>query len=70
MKNEISTKKSQWIESKTTLLEINHNSLEQCGCRNKIEITNTLDSVPDQNLEILKEIDVNVSTRKVDRKEK
>ena len=70
MKNEISAKKGQWIESKTTLLEINHNSLEQCGCRNKIEITNILDSVPDQNLEILKEIDVNVSTRKVDRKEK
>ena len=70
MKNEISAKKSQWIESKTTLLEINHNSLEQCGCRNKIEITNILDSVPDQILEILKEIDVNVSTRKVDRKEK
>ena len=49
-KTRFQQKKVNDIESKITFLEINYNSLEQYGCINKIEITNILDSVPDQNL--------------------
>ena len=36
--------------SKVSTLESDHNSLEQYGHRNNIEITGTPDNVPDQNL--------------------
>ena len=59
-------KKVSDLESKVITLESDHNSLEQYGRRNNIEISGILDTVPDQNLEqkvieILDEIDVSVS---------
>ena len=48
-------------------LEINGNHLEQCGGRNKLEITGISDDVSDENLEekviqVPSEIQVNVSS--------
>ena len=52
-------------------LESEHNSLEQYGRRNNIEITGIPDNVPDQNLEekvvdILNEISVDVSPKDIE----
>ena len=52
-------------------LESDHNSLEQYGRRNNIEICGILGSIPDQNLEqklikILAEIDVSVSANDIE----
>ena len=38
------------LENKILILESEHNSLEQYGRRNNIEITEIPDNVPDQNL--------------------
>ena len=59
------------LENKILTLESKHNSLEQYGLRNNIEITGILDSVSNQNLEekvvdILNEISVNVSPKDIE----
>ena len=59
------------LENKILTLQSEHNSLEQYGRRNNIEITGIPDSVPDQNLEekvvdILNEITVNVSPKDIE----
>ena len=59
-------KKVSDLKSKTISLESDHNSLEQYGRGNNIEINGILDSVLDQNLEqkvieILDDFDVSVS---------
>ena len=64
-------KKVNVLENKILTLESEHNSLEQYGRRNNIEITGIPDSVPDQNLEekvvdILNEITVNVSAKDIE----
>ena len=58
------------LEKKVISLEENSNFLEQYGRRNNLEITGIPDDVDDQNLEekvieILDEIDVNVSSKKM-----
>ena len=68
VENERLRKKVNVLENKILNLESEHNSLEQYGRRNNIEITGIPDSVPDQNLEekvvdILNEIIVNVSPK-------
>ena len=65
VENQYLRKKISALESKFISLERDHNSLEQYGQRNNIEISEFLDSFPDQNLEqkvieILHEIDVSV----------
>ena len=52
-------------------LESDHNSLEQYGWRNNIEICGILGSIPDQNLEqklikILAEINASVSANDIE----
>ena len=52
-------------------LEINGNHLEQCGGRNKLEITGISDDVSDENLEekviqVPSEIQVNVSSSDIE----
>ena len=64
-------KKVNVLENKILTLESEHNSLEQYGRRNNIEITGIPDSVPDQSLEekvvdILNEITVNVSPKDIE----
>ena len=64
-------KKVNDLESKVISLESDHNSLEQYGGRNNIEICGILESLPDQNLEqkvikTLDEIDVSVSTNGIE----
>ena len=64
-------KKVNVLENKILTPEREHNSLEQYGRRNNIEITGIPDSVPDQNLEekvvdILNEITVNVSAKDIE----
>ena len=49
--NQSLRKKVSDLESKVISLESDHNSLEQYGRRNNIEISGILDTVPDQNLE-------------------
>ena len=61
-------KKVNVLENKILTSESEHNSLEQYGRHNNIEITGIPDSIPDQNLEekvvdILNEISVNVSPK-------
>ena len=56
-------KKVKDLESKITSLKTNHNSWEQCGIRNNIEITDIPDGIPDWDLEqriveILKKLNV------------
>ena len=68
VENERLRKKVNVLENKILTLESEHNSLEQYGRRNNIEITGIPDSVPDQKLEekvvdILNEIIVNVSPK-------
>ena len=69
--NERLRKKVNVLENKILTLESEHNSLEQYGRRNNIEITGILDSVPEQNLEeksanILNKISVNVSPKDIE----
>ena len=69
--NQRLVKKVSDLESKVILLESDHNSLEQYGRRNNIEISGILDTVPDQNLEqkvieILDETDVGVSPNDIE----
>ena len=64
-------KKVNVLENKILTPEREHNSLEQYGRRNNIEITGIPDSVPDQSLEekvvdILNEITVNVSAKDIE----
>ena len=64
-------KKVSDLESKVISLESDHNSLEQYGWRNNIEISGILDTVPNQNLgqkviEILDEIDASVSPNDIE----
>ena len=71
VENERLRKKVNVLENKILTLESEHNSLEQYGRRNNIEITGIPDSVPDQNLEekvvdILNEISVNVSSKDIE----
>ena len=71
VENEHLRKKVNVLENKILTLESEHNSLEQYGRRNDIEITGIPDSVPDQNLEekvvdILNEITVNVSAKDIE----
>ena len=59
------------LENKALTLESEHNSLEQYGLQNNIEITGIPDNVPDQNLEekvadILNEISVAVSPKDIE----
>ena len=68
VENESLRKKVNVLENKVLTLESEHNSLEQYGRRNNIEITGIPDNVPDQILEekvvdILKEISVDVSPK-------
>ena len=51
VENERLRKKVNVLENKVLTLESDHNSLEQYGRRNNIEITGIPDNVPDQNLE-------------------
>ena len=65
VENERLRKKVNVLENKVLTLESEHNSLEQYGRRNNIEITGIPNNVPDQNLEekvvdILNEISVEV----------
>ena len=71
VKNQRLTQKVSDLESKVISLESDHNSLEQYGGRNNIEICGILESLPDQNLEqkvikTLDEIDVSVSTNGIE----
>ena len=71
VENERLRKKVNVLENKILTLESEHNSLEQYGRRNNIEITGIPDSLPDQNLEgkvvdILNEISVNVSPKDIE----
>ena len=71
VENERLRNKVNVLENKILSLESEHNSLEQYGRCNKIEITGIPDSVPDQNLEekvvhILNEITVNVSPKDIE----
>ena len=71
VENERLRKKINFLENKILTLESEHNSLEQYGRRNNIEITGIPDSVPDQNLEekvvdILNKITVNVSPKDIE----
>ena len=64
-------KKVDDLESNVISLESDHNSLEQYGGRNNIEICGILGSFPDQNLErkvikILDGIDFSVSTNDIE----
>ena len=64
-------KKVNVLENKVLTLESEHNSLEQYGRRNNIEITGIPDNVPDQILEekvvdILNEISVDVSPKDIE----
>ena len=66
VENQRLRKKVSSLKSKVILLESGHNSLEQYGRRNNIEISGILDGVLDQNLEqkileILGEVYVSVS---------
>ena len=65
VENERLRKKVNVLENKVLTLESEHNSLEQYGRRNNIQITGIPNNVPDQNLEekvvdILNEISVEV----------
>ena len=71
VENERLRKKVNVLENKILTLESEHNSLEQYGRRNNIEITGISDSVPDQILEekvvdILNEITVNVPPKDIE----
>ena len=71
VENEHLRKKVNVLENKVLTLESEHNSLEQYGRRNNIEITGIPDNVPDQNLEekvvdILNEISVDVSSKDIE----
>ena len=71
VENERLRKKVNVLEKKILTLESEHNSLEQYGRRNNIEIAGYPDSVPDQSLEekvvdILNEISVNVSPKDIE----
>ena len=71
VENERLRKKVNVLDNKSLALESEHNSLEQYGRRNNIEITGIPDSVPDQNLktkvvDILNEITVNVSPKDIE----
>ena len=71
VKNQRLRKKVSDLESKVISLESDHNSLEQYGRKNNIEICGILHSLPDQNLEqkvikILDKIDVSVSTNAIE----
>ena len=64
-------KKVNVLENKVLTLESEHNSLEQYGRRNNIQITGIPNNVPDQNLEekvvdILNEISVDVSPKDIE----
>ena len=66
-----SQKKVNVLENKVLTLESEHNSLEQYGRRNNIQITGIPNNVPDQNLEekvvdILNEISVDVSPKDIE----
>ena len=71
VENERLRKKVNVLENKVLTLESEHNSLEQYGRRNNIEITGIPDNVPDQILEekvvdILNEISVDVSPKDIE----
>ena len=71
VENQSLRKKVNILENKVLTLESEHNSLEQYGRQNNIEITGIPDSVPDQNLEekfvdILNEISVDVSPKDIE----
>ena len=71
VENERLRKKVNVRENKFLTLESEHNSLEQYGRRNNIEITRIPDKVPYQNLEekvvdILNEISVDVSPKDIE----
>ena len=71
VENERLRKKVNVLENKVLTLESEHNSLEQYGRRNNIEITGIPNNVPDQNLEekvvdILNEISVDVSPKDIE----
>ena len=71
VENERLSKKVNVLESRILTVENEHNSLEQYGRRNNIEITGIPDNVLDQNLEekvvdILNEISVNVSPKDIE----
>ena len=51
VENQQFRKKVSDLESKVISLESDHNSLEQYGWRNNIEICGILNNVPDQNVE-------------------
>ena len=71
VENERLRKKVNVLENKVLTLESEHNSLEQYGRRNNIQITGIPNNVPDQNLEekvvdILNEISVDVSPKDIE----
>ena len=71
VQNERLRKKVNVLENKVLTLESEHNSLEQYGRRNNIEITGIPDNVTDQILEekvvdILSEISVDVSPKDIE----
>ena len=71
VENEHLRKKVNVLENKILTLESEHNSLEQYGYCNNIEITGIQDSIPDQILEekvvdILNEISANVSPKDIE----
>ena len=71
VENECLRKKVNVLENKVLTLESKHNSLEQYGRRNNIEIRGIPDNVRDQNLEekvvdISNKISVDVSPKDIE----